>query len=91
LSSWEPFQKEKGRAEVSEKEKKLRKMATMEDKENMRICQRMNSESNPNIKYSHHASEIWRGAIISVSPKTEGAYGSDPEIKWYNLENIASW
>jgi hypothetical protein len=29
-SSWEPFQKEKGRVEVSEK---LKKMATMEDKE----------------------------------------------------------
>jgi predicted MarR family transcription regulator len=51
--SWEPFQREKGGVEVSEKEKKLRKMATMKDKEkNMRICQRMNIESRPNIKYS---------------------------------------
>jgi hypothetical protein len=33
-----------------------------------------------------HVSRIPRGAIISVSPKTEGAYISNPEIKCTNRD-----
>jgi len=74
--------KKEGGTEVSEKEKNLgrgRQWRIKKENENMSL--------NPPPP---HVSEISKGAIMSISPKTEKARVSDLGIKWHYLDNIAT-